>query len=266
MDTNAAIEKQPLTFFWIVFLLSLPVWWLGGQRLPLPVNLPLSAVMSFVPFIAAILLSYQRLGITGIQALFTRALDYPKIPNKWWWLPILFVLPCIYFLSYVIIRAVGLPLPPEPHLPWRMAPVFLLLFLPAALGEELGWMGYAADPLQNRWGALTAGLMMGVVWALWHVIPDLQNQQSVTWIVWQRLYSVALRILIVWIYNNSGKSVFAGSLFHTMDSLSWSLFPNYGSHYNPFVISLITWLTVAGIVFAWGPVTLARYRYARSGR
>jgi uncharacterized protein len=266
MDANAAAEKQPLTFFWLVFVLSLPVWLLGGHRLPLPVKLPVSAVISFVPLVAATVLSYRRLGIVGVKALLTRALDYQKVSNKWWWLPILFLLPCIYILSYAIIRAVELPLPPNPHLPWQMAPVFLLLFFPAALGEELGWMGYAIGPLQNRWGALTAGLMVGIVWALWHIIPDVQNQQPATWIVWHRLYSVALRILIVWVYNNTGKSVVAASLFHTMDNLSWSLFPNYGSHYNPFVTSLITWFTVAGIVFVWEPATLARYRYARSGR
>jgi hypothetical protein len=57
-------------------------------------------------------------------------------------------------------------------------------------------MGYAIEPMQNRWGALKASLILGVVGDMaYHSTPAAVLPRK--WIVWQSLYSVALRILIV---------------------------------------------------------------------
>jgi membrane protease YdiL (CAAX protease family) len=159
-------------------------------------------------------------------------------------------------------RLAGLPLP-NPHIPWLALPVFFVGFFIAGIGEELGWMGYAIDPMQNRLGALKASILLGLVWAIYHLIPDLQNQQAADWILWHRLATVANRILMVWFYNNTGKSVFAVILFHTMTNIGWALFPNYGSHYNPFITGMITLLATGIVVLGWDPKTLARPRFAR---
>ena len=58
--------------------------------------------------------------------------------------------PAILVGSYGMMRLLGRPLP-EPHVPLAAAPLLLLVFLPPAVGEEAGWMAYAADPLQERW-------------------------------------------------------------------------------------------------------------------
>lgn len=41
----------------------------------------------------------------------------------------------------------------------------------SAAAEESGWMGYAVDPIQARTSALTAGLVLGGAWAVWHLVP-----------------------------------------------------------------------------------------------
>jgi membrane protease YdiL (CAAX protease family) len=74
--------------------------------------------------------------------------------------------------------------------------------------------------------------------------------------------TVAQRILIVWIYNNAGKSVFAAILFHAMSNLGWQMFPNHGSHYDPRITGLILAFAAAVVTALWGPRTLARYRNA----
>jgi hypothetical protein len=56
--------------------------------------------------------------------------------------------------------------------------------------------------------------------AIWHGVPLVQASQSPAWIAWWCLYTVAARILIVWLYNNAGKSVFAAAVFHAMMNLT----------------------------------------------
>jgi hypothetical protein len=138
---------------------------------------------------------------------------------------------------------------------------FLVFFIPAAC-EEVGWMGYAVDPMQDRWSALKTSLILGSVWAIWHVIPWLEANTPV-WVAGQCFSTIGLRVLIVWLYNNTGKSVFAAIVFHDMINVSEFLFPNYGSHYDPFISGAIIAVIVIIVTFLWGPKTLAQYRYGR---
>lgn len=70
------------------------------------------------------------------------------------------------------------------------------------------------------WAALHAGLVLGVVWALWHVIAMVEAGQSPAWIAWSCLDMVGTRVLMVWLYNNTGRSVFAVALYHAIANLS----------------------------------------------
>jgi len=141
-------------------------------------------------------------------------------------------------------------------------PVFFLVYFICDVGEELGWTGYAIEPLQNRWGVLKASLLLGVVWALWHSIAFIQTKHSAAWVIWQCIKTVGMRVILVWLYNSSGKSVFAAILYHTADNVSWSVFPNYGSHYNPLITGIITWLAAGILVFGWGGKRRAVYKQA----
>jgi uncharacterized protein len=95
------------------------------------------------------------------------------------YLPILFLNPLIAILSYAFMRVVGLPLPDQVNVPLLDALIFFLVFFIAGIGEELGWMGYALDPMQNRWGALQASILLGLVRALIHLIPDMHKRSSI---------------------------------------------------------------------------------------
>ena len=117
------------------------------------------------------------------------------------------------------------------------------MYFISATCKELGWVGYAVDPMQRRWGALRASIVLGVVRQVWHLIPDLQAHHRASWIAWHSLQGVALMVLIVWSYNQTGQSVLAAILVHAMDNVSWSLFPNYGSGFDPFVTGMVTVIT-----------------------
>lgn len=264
MYANTSSEKSPLTFFLLIFVLSIPFLFLGGRPLPLPINLPMSAFMFVCPLIAASILVYKKDEFDGIKQLLKKTLDYKKIKTKIWYLPILFLMPVIMLLSYWVMRLIGRPLP-DPQISILAIPLFFVVFFIAAVFEEAGWMGYAADPVQHRWGAFGAGIIMGSVWGLWHLVGwYFQTQHTATWTAGQFVSTVALRIIIFWLYNNTGRSIFAAVLFHDMMNVSEFLFPNYGSHYDPITTGAITSIVAVVVTFLWGPETLARWRYSHS--
>jgi len=264
MDNSLLENKSPLKFFLLVLLLSIPFWILGAMAGDLtkilPIKLPISALMTFCPLLAATILVYKERELQGVKELLKLSFDCTKIKNKKWYIPIVFIMPVIAVLSYWYMKMTGAMLP-EQQTPLLFAFISFFIFLIAAIGEEVGWLGYAIDPMQNKWGALKASIILGLVWAIWHIIPYNQAHQTPIWIVWQSISTVFLRVIIVWIYNNTVKSVFATILFHAMMNVSMFMFPNYGSHYNPFVEAIFIILTVVIVVFFWGTKTLARYRY-----
>ncbi|KKG09869.1 abortive infection protein [Methanosarcina sp. 2.H.T.1A.6] len=267
MNTGKSLKRLPVNFFFLVFVLSIPFWLIGAlaeQGLPLPINLPMSALSFVCPLIAASILVYRENSLAGVKQLFKKTLDYKKIKPKIWYLPIVLLMPVIMLLSYWAMRLMGRPLP-EPQIPFLALPLFFVLFFIPAVCEEAGWMGYAADSMRYRWSALGAGIIMGLVWALWHVVGwYFQAHHTFRWTAGQFLSTVALRIIIFWLYNNTGRSVFAAVLFHDMMNVSEFLFPNYGSHYNPVITGAISTIVVAVVTFLWGPKTLARFRYSHS--
>ena len=119
--------------------------------------------------------------------------------------------------------------------------------------------------MQTRWSALKASLIMGLPWAIWHYPSIIKQGHDLIWIAWGTLGTVAVRVLIVWIYNNTGKSLFACILFHTIINVGRILFPKDPTH-NPLVdypdihYSIIAIVTII-IVFLWGSKTLAKYRF-----
>jgi hypothetical protein len=68
---------------------------------------------------------------------------------------------------------------------------------------------------------------------------------------------------MVWLYNNTGKSLFAVILFHTMINVSEYAFPNYGSYYDPILATVLITVLAVIVTLLWGPKTLARFSYLR---
>lgn len=264
MKTSTTPKRSPLAFFILVFALAVPFWVLGAlaKPLPPPINLSLSSLQGVSPLIAALILVYRQEKSSGVKRLLKRIIDAKSVKPKIWYVPVIFLLPLIYALSYVVMLLMGWPLP-APDIPWLLIPVLLVVFFLLAACEEVGWTGYATDPLQERWSAFTTAVLLGLVWAVWHVVPALQAHHAWTFIIAQHFfYSVGLRVLIVWVYNNTGTSLFAAILLHAMDNVSYALFPINGSAYDPVVTGAITAVMVAIVTFLWGPKTLARYRWA----
>lgn len=254
--SSGANERSPLSFVLLVFALSVPLWLLGWKyRMEILPGLPLGAIMVVAPLAAAVILVARRGGRAAVAAHLAKSFDASRIAPKYWYLPILLLQPAVAVASYGSMRALHMPLPP-PQLSLTAGVLLFALFFVGALCEESGWSGYLIDPLQERWGALRASLVLGAIWAVWHWLPLLQVGRAWDWIAWWTLGTVAARVLHTWLYNNTGKSVFGAILFHAMTNVSWQLFPNNGSHYDPRIAGCLVAIVAVCVVLRWGPRTL----------
>jgi uncharacterized protein len=262
MQPSALSRRSPLRFFRLTVALAVPFWLLGALVKPpedWPVQLPLSALQFIRPLLAASLLVGGEDRLAGLGHLLARVLSYRGITPAWW-VTLVLLMPLIYLLAYGVQRLLGRPLPAlEIALPTVLS--LGVLFFITAVAEEAGWMGYAYDPLEARWGALRAAILLSVVWAIFHLVADLQGAHDLDWIAWHRIGTVATRVLIVWAYNNTERSILAAALLHATANIGWQLTPVSGSRYDPAVTALITAVVATVVTFLWGPKTLARYRY-----
>ena len=253
-------DRSAATFFALTFGLSVPFWIAGAltntRLLP---AIPISALGVVCMVGAASILVYRENGLPGVMALLKRSFDFKRVKAKRWYLPTLLLMPCVIVSSYVVMRLMGVVLP-APQVSLTTTAILFIVFFVAAVGEELGWSGYAIDPLQERFGALGGALLLGAVWVVWHLIPLLSAGRSLAWIAWWALGTVSYRVIITWLYNNTGRSVFVAVLFHATINVTYFLFPVQGSSYDPRVTGLIVALIAVVVTAAYGPRALIRGR------
>jgi membrane protease YdiL (CAAX protease family) len=114
-----------------------------------------------------------------------------------------------------------------------------------------------------KWSALGSSLVLGVVWALWHlplffIDGTYQNSLGVgTLSFWIFMIEVIPKsILITWIFNNSRGSTLSAVLLHFMDNFMGELFELTA---RAELYQFILWIAAAIVVTAvWGPKTLTR--------
>ena len=88
--------------------------------------------------------------------------------------------------------------------------VLLFAVFSGPLGEEPGWRGFALPRLLSRYPALTASLILGVVWAAWHIPLLLVGDLT----VYGTVNAVLAAIVFTWVYQNTGGSVLIPILMH----------------------------------------------------
>ena len=150
-------KESVLLFLGLVFALSIPIWVLGEIRpVELLPGLPISSLGAFTPGLAALILKYRDDRLAGFFQLLGRSFDFRRVPDKIWYLAFILINPAVAVLAYGALRISGKALP-SPSLTIGIVPLFLVFFI-AALGEEIGWTGYATEPLLRGWGGFATGI------------------------------------------------------------------------------------------------------------
>ena len=262
------IERSLVRFVLLECAFSVPFWGIGAlaQAQVIPDRVLFRASWSLTPMMAAAVLVYRENGVAGVKQLLRRIVDYPRITSRIWYVPVFRAGPLIVFVQYGLVLWSGTQVP-SPHFT-LLVPLSLVGFFLIAYAEELGWTVYALDTLQERWSGLTASVLTGIIWASVHAPVWALAGQPLDWCVWQWIYVVALRVLMTWVYNNAGQSLFAMDWLHPGLFVWWYLWPVSGAGvsmpavYDPRSLALIALALAATVTYLWGPKTLARYRYA----
>ena len=270
MNASTTSKRSILSFCLLELILSIPFWGVGAlaQAHVIPDQVLFRASWSLTPMMAASILIYRENKAAAVKDFFKRIVDYRRIESKVWYLPLFLLGPCVILVQYGLALRSGRAVPP-PHLT-LLVPLSFIGFFFVAYAEELGWTAYAVDALQERHSALAAGILVGIMWASFHAPVWYLAGMSLRWCAWQGVYVVALRVLMVWIYDNMGRSLFAMDVLHPGFFVWWYLWPVSGaglsipSLYDPRSLALTTIVLVVLVTSLWGSRTLAQFRFARS--
>lgn len=266
-------RSQSITSPWPYFALTLG--WSGlfyslaalvSQRWPTGPAALFHALGGIGPILAAVVLLYRYGNSSERRDFWRRIVDFRRIPGRSYAVIFLLV-PLATGLSALLAIALGgwgIRLEAAARFidqPLAIIPFALFVLIFGPLPEEPGWRGYALDRLQLRRNALAASLIVGTLWALWHLplfFVDGSYQHSLgfgTLSFWvYMLDKLPDAVLYTWIYNNTSRSTLAAILFHFMANFVGELFL-LSPQAN--LIQFLLWSAVAvAVVLHWGPATL----------
>jgi uncharacterized protein len=235
MQIDAALiqKRRPLLFFLLVLAGAVPLWVFSGRMGVLStLRIPVSDLaLAFLPMTIAIGLTVGEQRWPAAWSLLANAIDFRSASSGRWVAVAMLIPLLIYGAASTAMHLLGSnELAPAVNLP-RLIALFALFFALAA-GEEVGWSGYAFPAIQQRWGALSASLIVAVPWWLGHLPSMSKIGATGVDMAWWIVGAVGLRIIMAWLYNKTGASLFTMVLFHASLNLSRiAILPAVGAHF-----------------------------------
>lgn len=257
--------RQLVFYFFLSFLLSwlymIPNALFSHGLISSPPPVLLSYIAAYGPAFSAIvtitIFNKKKLG-----ELFSRIIIW-RVHIKWYLVALLlqpvFMLVTIgisYLFGFApdfrsaMIFKIGMGVTPENMLAFLL-PFFLLQVI-SVLGEEIGWRGYALPNLLSKKGWVMSGLILGVLWAVWHVPLFLtaESVQSEMFPVWYFADLMASSLIFVWLFLHTKGSVLIATLLHgsiNTFAIFLPIVPIRSSSILPFIVL---------VLLKWGFVTV----------
>jgi hypothetical protein len=224
--------------------------------------MPLLMVGTFAPSLVALGMTARDDGVRGIQALLLRVLD-SSVAARWYVFAVGYMAAIKLSVAAVYRLGTG-SWPPFGNEPWYTIVAAIVISTPVQAGEEIGWRGYALPRLAARFGLARASLVLGLLWACWHLplffVPGLGNYgQSFPLFV---AGGIALSVAMAWLYANTAGSVLLAMLMHSAVNQTMGIVPTrLAKPGNPFALdtSPVTWL-FAAILWITAAYFLVRMR------
>lgn len=219
---------------------------------------PAIIINAYAPAVSALIATIIFFRLAGVKDLL-RGIFRWRVGLKWYALAILgpFILVLI---SNVLYMAIGST--PD----WKTffdASVLLIGIGPIIAGcfEEIAWRGFGQRLLQQRYMALTAAVLIGTIWATWHVWPLFApggfEQLAVADIVQTYIRLIATAVIYAWIYNSTKGSLLLVMLAHASHNISIYLMPAT-DQVTALIIAGVYLVTALVVVRLAGARTLGR--------
>jgi len=188
--------------------------WQASASFPLMVGAMLAG-----PTVAGLLMTGLTAGRAGFRELRSRLLKW-RVGAQWYAVALL---PAP-ILSLMALLALGL------SCPLFIADSKVAVVIPGVAAglttifEEVGWTGFAVPRLRLRRSILGTGLILGIVWGVWHLLQQVFISGSYAETIPLPLYLAvailntvagltAYRVLLVWLYDRTG-SLLVTTLMH----------------------------------------------------
>jgi uncharacterized protein len=218
---------------------------------------------SNIPSAVAIVLTAVGLGKVATRRLLGRLLIW-RVGWRWYLVLLAPTALVIGTISLVAVTRGGPTAALAVPLLSAIITVAFMTFPGSALGEEIGWRGYALPRLQFRRTALTASLVVGSLHGLWHLPLWLNGNVDHPLSLYPAflIQTLALAVIYTWLYNSSKGSLLLVVLFHTATNapLTLVLLPlGIENWVLPFwLMAVFTVVAALVVVAVFGPLRLSR--------
>jgi membrane protease YdiL (CAAX protease family) len=213
---------------------------------------------SYGPAIAAVLTAALLEGGAGLRDLGARLVRW-RVGWRWWAVALLGP-PAFWAVAVALAAALGwsdrVDQPPMvEQSPLALVPLLLLLVLTDGVGEEAGWRGYALPRLLTRMGPAAASLLLGLLWAAWHLplfwTPGAPLEGSSPWLLLLALPAVS--VVYTWLFRHTGGSALVAVVFHAVSNLcTMPAGLAGGGHAGVAAVVLgLQWAGAAAVLVAW---------------
>lgn len=242
-------QERLLLFLLLVFGLAWSIFalfvlaqdWVVAAFGELSGSHPLFILAVYAPAIAALLLVSVDAGLAGVRGLLSRLFLW-RAP-LWWYVFLILGFPVISFAGAALKgNALSAPMFAEPLGALLPAIGFMLILGPV---EEIGWRGFALPILQRRFVPFWAGLVLGVIWAGWHLPAFLlSGTPQSNWGFFPFFAgSVACSIILTAFFNDARGSILLAMLFHfQMNNPLWPDAQPYDMYAFIAAAVVIVWL------------------------
>ncbi|MBN2553491.1 MAG: CPBP family intramembrane metalloprotease [Spirochaetales bacterium] len=176
-----------------------------GARLS-PSNLPIGPVVAAL--LVAAFMGRSELRDWGRQLITFR--------TSFGWYVLSFIAPVVIIIAAVLVNnAFGAPPPTSTQLAgWITLPAgFAFTLILVGIGEEAGWMAFAAQRLLGRYSFLTAWAILAGLRVLWHL--PLMLTGELPWVLGIG-GNIAFQFLLMWIFVRSHRVWFLAAIWHAV--------------------------------------------------
>lgn len=172
---------------------------------------PLFILAVYSPGFAGLFLVLRHSGLEGLGRFFQRLTLWRA--SWYWWVFLIVGIPAIVYTGAAIKGTINDPFPFSPWLKVFPALATALLLGPI---EEFGWRGIALPLLQRKYTPFWAGLILGIIWAVWHIPAFLMSgtPQSAWSFIPYFTGVVAISVILTPIFNNTRGSLLIAVLYH----------------------------------------------------